>query len=530
MNIVWFKPAPFRISLIVLIPFLLYWPALHYGFFWDDHVLITHNALMGSLRGLGEIWRNPFALPYAYVPAVLTSFWFEHALWGLAPFGYHFINLLFHSVNAALLFLILSRLSVPGALFAALIFVCHPVQAESVIWISERKNLLSFFFYALAVISYLRFSLPDRSTRQAGNGNPWLWYGLSLGFFLGSITAKSLACLLPVTLLLLVWWKKDRIGIKDLLPLLPFFLLSLGIGLFSIFMETHHLGANGLKFPLSFSERWLIAGRALMFYLERFFWPAHLTFLTPKWPIHIRHAAHLALFMGGCLALVIGCPKKYRKGIFVGLSFFLIHLIPLLGFLNTGLMQYSFVANWWLYYPSAGLAALAGSVCDRIRFGRAALIGIVLLTLFQVTSRRVPQFRDEEEMLRRLVSDYPNVPFAHYDLAMTYYERGKLDEAEDHLKKALELKPDYAEAHNSLAAVFLRERRFPEARAHLMEALRIKPDYAAAHRNLAIAYTYLGERDRAEVQFVEALRLNPYGAQLRRNAELFRAARAVAKQ
>src|ERR1051325_1573608 len=135
---------------------LTYWPAWHGGFIWDDDRYVTNNPLLVAPDGLQKIWFSRDA-PSQYCPMVYTSFRIERGLWGLEASGYHAVNILLHAANALLLWTILKRLKIPGAWIAAAFFALHPVQVESVAWITERKNVLSLFFYLLAVLEWVRY-------------------------------------------------------------------------------------------------------------------------------------------------------------------------------------------------------------------------------------------------------------------------------------------------------------------------------------------------------------------------------------
>lgn len=130
--------------------FAVYLPSLSSGFIWDDDAYVTENATLKSFEGLERIWLDPRATPQ-YYPLVFTTFWVEYHLWGLHPAGYHFTNAALHATNALLVWLVLRRLSIPGAWFAAAVFGLHPVHVESVSWMAERKNVLSGCFYLLAL-------------------------------------------------------------------------------------------------------------------------------------------------------------------------------------------------------------------------------------------------------------------------------------------------------------------------------------------------------------------------------------------
>ena len=180
-----------------LITFAAFHPALKSGYIWDDDSWVTGNTNLETAGGLKNIWVKPETDPQ-YYPLALTTFWIEHQAWGIKPFGYHFINILLHGLNAFLLWLILRSLGLPGAIFAATIFAIHPVHVESVAWITERKNLLSGFFYLLSLLCYLKFAAGNESygidanarSPKPGKSN-WYLYGLSLLLFVCALLSKS---------------------------------------------------------------------------------------------------------------------------------------------------------------------------------------------------------------------------------------------------------------------------------------------------------------------------------------------------
>ena len=153
----------FQFSLIVLLCLMIYIPSLRNGFIWDDDVNLYKSHWVQRTDGLKFIW-SP-GKTSQYYPVVFTAFWLEHKLWGLDPFGYHTVNLILHILNALLFFLIVINIYPRLAFISALLFAIHPIQVETVSWITEHKNLLSMFFFLSAVLAYLRF---DR-TRRSGD-------------------------------------------------------------------------------------------------------------------------------------------------------------------------------------------------------------------------------------------------------------------------------------------------------------------------------------------------------------------------
>ena len=198
--------AAMRFLILVLLVLLAYAPAYRTcGFIWDDDGYVEENKTLRSTVGLREIWLRPGATPQ-YYPLVFTTFWVEYHLWGLRPMGYHIVNVLLHGLNSGLLWLLLRRLNVSGAWFAAAIFALHPVHVESVAWVTERKNVLSGFFCLLAFLAYLRFAPPERPEEKPA----WRWYAVSLGLFLAALLSKTITCSLPAVLVLVYWWKRDK--------------------------------------------------------------------------------------------------------------------------------------------------------------------------------------------------------------------------------------------------------------------------------------------------------------------------------
>jgi hypothetical protein len=193
----------FRGVLLFLLVCVAYLPALSAGFIWDDNDNVTQSPALRSLEGLWQIWFKPGSTQQ-YYPLVHSSFWLEYHLYGLHPFGYHLVNVLCFAIAALLLWRVLLRLEIPGAWLGAAIFALHPVQVESVAWITERKNVLSAVFFFASALGYWRFW----TLREVGSAGRFAWrfYVGSLVLFVAALLSKTATCPLPVVLLLLGWW------------------------------------------------------------------------------------------------------------------------------------------------------------------------------------------------------------------------------------------------------------------------------------------------------------------------------------
>ena len=503
---------PWRLGLLIAVAVVIaYLPALDGGFIWDDDAYVTQNLALRSPEGLARIWLQPGAIPQ-YYPLVHTTFWVEYQLWGLAPFGFHLVNVLLHAATAFLVLLGLRRLEVPGAAFIAAAFALHPVHVESVAWITERKNVLSAVFYMGSLLAYLRFAgigtdRPSRSARL---------YALSLALFLAALLSKTVAASLPAAILLLLYWKRGRLRPRDVAPLVPFFVLGLVLGLATVYVEKHHVGARGMDWTLTPAERVLIAGRAVWFYAAKLVWPENLTFIYPRWTIDAGSA--LAWLFPGAAVAALGALWAARgrlgRGGVVAALFFGGTLVPALGFFDVYPMRYSFVADHFQYVASLGVLALLGALGARaaaraeppIRAGAALAVLAVLAAL---TFRQARIYENLETLWRDTLAKNPGAWMAHHNLGGLMEQQGRDDEALALYAQALQLKPDFADVLNNMGNIYARRGRSDEAIRSYGESLRLLPDQAEAHSNMGALEAARGRFDAARRHYDEALRIRP---------------------
>lgn len=264
-------------AFVVVATIVAYLPSIRAGFIWDDDQHVTDNTLLRSARGLKLIWTALGATPQ-YYPLTHTSFWIEYHLWGSSPTGYHVINVALHAGSALLLWRILRLLRVPGAWLATCLFALHPIEVESVAWITERKNVLSGVFYSGAMLAYLTGTRGDSRPRPG-------WYLCSLVLFACALLSKTLTGTLPGAILLILWWKDGRLPWKHGLHLAPMIVAAFAAGSITSWMERTQVGAAGPDWDFSILERTLIAGRALWFYAYKIVVPYQFTFVYPRWEV-----------------------------------------------------------------------------------------------------------------------------------------------------------------------------------------------------------------------------------------------------
>ena len=492
-----------------------YLPAWNGKPIWDDNAHITQPELRGG-HGLVEIWTR-LGATQQYYPLTYSIFWIEQKLWGDSVVGYHLVNIFLHGLCAVVMLQILLRLKIPGAWLAAGLFALHPVQVESVAWISELKNTLSGLFFFCAILTYLNFD-EGRSRRS---------YIASLALFLFGLMCKTVIAPLPAIILVALWWRRGRLRPReDVVPLLPFFGLGIGAGLFTAWVERHVVGAQGAAFQLSILQRCLLAARNFWFYLFKLLWPTKLIFIYPRWQInadawwqYLFPLAFLAL-----LGLTWALRKRVRGPLAVALIFLGL-LFPALGFINVYPFLYSFAADHFQYLAcvapltlfAAGMAMALDLFAPGKIFLRLAIYGAPLLLLGVLSSRQCRDYRDIETLWRTTIARNPDCWMAYSNLGSFLSARGQLNEATVDFRKALELWPDQSKDHNNLGKALVQKGRIAEAMDHFQTALRISPNDPDAESNIGAALLQQGDAEEAISYLRQAVKKFPRLAQARIN-------------
>ncbi len=472
---------------------LVYWPALGGGFIWDDDLHVTGNLALRHVEGLRWIWLHPGWLPAVrgyiptqYYPLLHTSFWIDYQLWGLDPRGYHAVNVLLQVAVSLLVWRVLRRLEIPGALLAAAVFALHPVQVESVAWITERKNLLSALFSLAAALAYFRFSPPEREPASGRSRD----YILALLLFLLALLSKTVAVSLPVALGLVLWWKRGRLARRELPYLLAMLLVGLSVALVTVAIEWSVAGAKGHEFGFTPAERLLIAGRALWFYLGKLAWPAGQAFVYPSWEVDASAPWQYVFPLGAILVLLTAWRFRQAlgRGPLCAMSFFAVTLSPALGFLDFYTMRYTFVADHFQYLASLGPIALASAAATallarlpRRRVGVALAVALVAV-LGGLSFRRAHAFRSNDALWQDTLAKNPQCWMALNNLAADRMAENRLEEAQALLERAIEIRADHPNARMNLGSLRLRQGRIEEAIEQFEIAAKDARHYSAHYR------------------------------------------------
>jgi tetratricopeptide (TPR) repeat protein len=506
----WYRADWLGALFLVAATLAAYLPAWHAGFIWDDDAHVTRPVLQG-LHGLARIWDDPGATQQ-YYPVLYSAFWLEHRAWGDASAGYHIANILLHALAACLLFRALRLLAVPGAFLAAAVFALHPVNVESVAWISEQKNTLSAVFYLAAGLAYLRF---DEGRRPA-------WYGMGAGLFVLALLSKSVTATLPAALLVILWWKRGRLSFKrDVLPVAPWLGLGAACGAVTAWMERTHVGANGAAFALSAGARVAVAGRALWFYLGKILWPARLAFIYPRWDMSAPGVLAFVYPLAALAALACLWALRGRaRGPVATALLFAGTLFPALGFVNVFPFLYSFVADHFQYLALAmmvsglagGAALAAARLSPALRRAAAAAAAAIVAVLAFLTWRQCATYADPESLWRATLARNPACWMADNNLASELLKDGRVDEAIAAVHEGIRLEPSNAAAQATLGEALGRKGRIPEAIDAFERALAIEPSNAAARIDLGADLLQAGRLDEAIAQYTAALAIIPDSA------------------
>src|SRR5262245_22355786 len=490
---------------------LAYRPAWHGGFLWDDDDYIINNELLTAPNGWQRIW---FSLdsPSQYFPLTYSTFRIEHTLWGLNTTGYHWMNLLLHVGNALLLWAVLARLGIPGSWLAAAIFALHPVQVESVAWITERKNVLMGFFFLLTLLAWIAF-VGGRTRR------PWIFYCLALIFYALALSAKATACTLPAAVFLILWLQRKPITMRRLMQIVPFVILGVGMGLLVVCCERYHQGTSRAAFTfLSPIERILVASRAVWFYLSKIFWPSNLTFIYPRWnisPTDLVHYSWLLLGIAACVAIYF-LRRYFGRSVEVATAFFVATLSPVLGFIMLFTFRYTFVADHYQYLACIGPIALASagivSFSEKFTQYRVIIVSAALLvvaSLGTLTWRQAATYSDIETLWRTTLARNPQCWMAHTNIGLVLFQKGRIDEAVAHYRSALQIQPEWWDAEYNLGTALSAKGEVDEAILHSEKAVAMRPTDPDAQVSLANLLFQKGRIDEAIAHYQKAVAVRP---------------------
>ncbi|MBF0279031.1 MAG: tetratricopeptide repeat protein [SAR324 cluster bacterium] len=505
-------PFPIQFFGLIGIVFSVYYPTTQAGFVWDDFVFVVDDPLMTATDGFWRIWFAPGSGPWNYWPLTRSVFWLQRQLWGLNPFGYHLVNITFHLLNSIVLYLALQHFKVRGAWIIGLLFAIHPVHVASVAWVVELKNTLSGLFYLLSIWAFLIF---DKNKN-------WRWYSLSLGLFLFALLSKSSTVMLPVILILLRTWFKKPWRKEDYAVLIPFFLLALSSGLLSIFFENQYIGEQTSGFSLNFLEKILVAGRAALFYIDKFLWPHFYPATYPRWDISsadLKLYLALLFWIGGG-GFAIWKHQSWGRPVFLAVFAFWVSLFPVSGILNAAGFSITFVWLHLTYLPSIPIfiflvqsgIRLSDSIHIKYQFFSHLLFKIstalILILLGVLSHYQSKIFNNAETLWSDTLNKTQSSWMAFQNMGIVYREKNKEQLAIEHFNKAIQINGNLDFTYYNRGNAYLELKQYKQAILDYRKAISLNPKMGHYYNNLGIVYDKLGQYKNAIYNYTMAISLN----------------------
>ena len=514
-------PAWLGAALLALVTIWLYWPAMRCGFItYDDPDYVTANPhIQEGLNWVGVKWAfvNTEQAGY-WAPLMWLSHELAYQLFGLNPWGHHLINVLLHATNTVLVFLVFRRMTgaVWRSLMLAALFGWHPLQVESVAWVTERKDVLSAFFWMLTLWAYVEYVEASKVRDSKIN----LWYGTALVMFVFGLMSKAMLVTMPFVLLLLDYWPLKRFKVQGaaipvqrlVMEKIPFVALALAASVMTILVQTQS-GAVRTFVDFPFGARVENALVSYCRYLGKIFWPADLAIFYPHpgyWPWGRLLLA--GVFLSGVSMLLFVKRKRYPCLLF-GWLWFVGTLVPVIQLVQSGEQA---MADRFTYIPSLGVTILAiwgtyeptrGLRYQKIALSVAGLAAVILC--LGLTRQQLWYWKDNETLYRHALAVTENNYMAHNNLGVVLDKKGQTEEAIRQYRQAIRIKPNFALAHYNLGVVLYEIGQTEEAIREYRETIRYIPSDALVHNNLANALVAQGRTDEAINQYQEAIRLKP---------------------
>ena len=530
-----------------------FWPVGHLGFIiYDDHVYVSENQhVQTGITADNVRWAFTSRDCSNWHPVTWLSHMLDCQLFGLKAGGPHWVNLGFHLANTLLLFIVLRQMTaaVWRSAFVASLFALHPTHVQSVAWISERKDVLSAFFFLLTLLAYTRYVTSGKwqvtrtdSTPSPVTRHPSLYYALALLFFALGLMSKPMLVTLPVILLLLDFWPLGRsaeCGVRSAdwknavqLPVLrrllwekvPFVALSVGSSIVTFWAQQ----AGGAVMALGALPWYWRISNTLVFYVDylgKMFWPVNLAILYPYPYVQIPT---VEIVSSGLLLLVLSvfCIRQARRQpwLLAGWFWFVMMLVPVIGLVQVGIQA---IADRYTYLPSIGLfIAVAWSmagVASVSRFWRAAraagAMALVLACLMD-TRYQLRYWRNSATLFTHALAVTGENPAVQLHLGMALVESGDLDEAARNYRAVVKRLPDYEDGHYGLGYVLIHQKKYEEARVEFGEVLRLNPNNPFARKFYGDTLATQGKYAEAGAEYTAALQLKPDDAVIR-NAVAF---------
>jgi tetratricopeptide (TPR) repeat protein len=516
--------------LVALVTFLLFLPALQNDIVnWDDHLYVWQNLNIRSLDMAFVKWVLTSLVASNWHPVTMLSHAIDYRLFGLEPWGHHLTSLVIHALNTLLLYVLVYTLylrsaarsdeqggrtlyAVICAITASLLFGLHPIHVESVVWISERKDLLCALFYLSSVIFYLKSAEKD--------GGWKVFYALSILSFLLALLSKPMAVSLPLVLLIIDYFPLHRLNRRNCIGAAiekgPYFILAFAFSILT-FLSQSSTGAVVKLVDTSLYERVLVSAHAYSFYLYKLLWPADLAPLYP-FPFDIglgslEFLISILIFISLTIfSLLIARRQRVIPALW---AYYVITLLPVIGIVRVG---HHGAADRYTYLPSVALFILAGllfayivrRLSSRRAVAAAALSLILILVLLSsLTVRQSAVWKDSVTLWSHEIKLYPRGSFiAYMNRASAYEEAGEFKLALADYTTSIELNPDDSNLYLGRGMVYYNKGKISEAIAEFQKAIEIMPEHTGAYISLGVISQDRGDFAAAVESFSTAIEID----------------------
>lgn len=551
-------------ALLVVLSLAAFGVNLNGPFIWDDNIWLTDNEAVQH-GNLGWIWIHHLSSP-SFCPLTLTTFWAEFHAWGLWAPGYRIINIVLHAASAFLLWRVLKKIHAPGALLAAVIWAVHPLQVETVVWITERKNTLSAVFFFASLLLWCVAMEPSTSRRKKQAA-----YAASLAVFMLALLAKAATVFLPVAALAVVLVRFGYIGRRKFLLTIPMFLLAAIMGANALFVEHYGAAAGyGPEWEMAGWQRVILAGKCFWFYPAKMLWPVNLVPVYPRWELHAGDALAYLWPASAVAVIALTAWMAWRRKImapFCAVIVYTAGIFPVIGFLKFYTQIYTYVADHYAYLPMAALIAVAAGIMTRaLRDWRMingktiaeqwlrpawtipAASAALIATLTTMACAQSMIYSSNLRLWSEVARVSPNAWIAYNNMAVDLFARGQYQEALEKFEHSLSLRPDpltqanigitleklnqpdrsltfYAaavagkapkeEPYRRLASAALARGHTQRAIDICRTAVEVNPRWISMWTALGALYQKTGQDERAADAYRHYLRLDPQSPEVR---------------
>ncbi|MDA8413677.1 MAG: tetratricopeptide repeat protein [Desulfobacteraceae bacterium] len=535
--------APILIMLLLMVLAFHEAPSHSLLINWDDQDYITKNpAIRGfTLQNLKLAFTSYYVGNYA--PVQIVSYMLDYSLWGMKPSGFLSANLAYHFLSGVVLYFLLIRQGFWkwGAWFGSALFLIHPVQVESVVWASQRKNLLAMLFCLLAFHAWLGYR------ERKGKGTR-VWYAASVLLFILALLAKSVAVIFPVMLILydvLIPPVRRRVG--DHADKIPFLCAALAVGILAIMTQVPDHGGGRVNYPDNLALIPTTMLPVLASYLAKLVWPSPADLCVMYFPptrFSIDAAVMISAGLAVCLVLLGVYLYRKKPACFFWYGLFFLGLLPV----SQIIPLVTLMNDRYLYFPMVGVAGVTAYLFTAVqktgwspRLSRIAVcLALPLLVLLAHTSYvRGKVWQDSISLFSDAVIKVPNQPDpwsrlaegyvsignlvaaqayyersaslgeldneAKFNLAQIYLDRGEFTKAHDFINNLLAADRKFKEAQFFLGEYYYRIGAFHDAEGQLLSYLRGDPDSVAALMTLGQVYVMLGRHDTAREYYARAV-------------------------